>query len=219
MNTRTKLLLTVGVVGAIGVLLAVGTSAFFSSSATSGTNVAATGSMTLTDGVGTQVYFDSGSGDGYMKPVTSLANARTGSVVVSGSATITTGATDTLTQAVSLSQTKVGGTALGAGTGLVGTDPALFKKAQLCVTQTANTGGAPNIAGDCGVYSGPFDVGNNAPDGTGDIATTDALSALGNFPANSSATYTFEVWLPNDAVTDNDYQDQIATAEFQFDGS
>ncbi len=219
MNTRTKLLLTVGVVGAIGVLLAIGTSAFFSSSATSGTNVAATGSLTLTDGPGTQVYFDSGAGDGYMKPVTSLANARTGSVVVSGSATITTGATDTLPQDVTLSQTKVGGTLLGTGTGLVGTDPALFKKAQLCITETATTGGAPSNPGDCGVYNGAFDVGSNAPDGTGDITTTDLVMALGNFPASSSATYSFEVWLPNDAVTDNDYQSQIATAEFQFDGS
>ncbi len=217
MNTRTKLLLTVGVVGAIGVLLAIGTSAFFTTSATSGTNVAASGTMSLTGGNG--VYFDSTAGDGYMKPVTSLANARTASTRVLGTTTISTGAGDTLTQAINLSQTKVGGTLLGAGTGLVGTDPALFKKAQLCVTQTASGGGAPNSPGDCAIYNGPFDVGNNAPDGTGDVTTTDLIVALGNFPPSSTATYQFEVWLPNDAVTDNDYQNQVATAEFQFDGS
>lgn len=211
MNTRTKLLLTVGVVGAIGVLLAVGTSAFFSSSATSGTNVAATGTMTVAGGNG--VYFDSGAGDGRMKPVTSLANARTGSVVVTGSTTITN--SGNLATDFTLKQTQVGGTGLGSGTGRVlGTDPALFSKAQLCITKTAPVAGA-----DCGVYSGNFDMApaSGDPD-AGDSVASNTVS-LGNFAAGDTGTYQFEVWLPNDADTDNDYQNQVATAIFQFDGS
>lgn len=209
MNTRTKLLLTAGVVGAIGVLLAVGTSAFFTSSATSGANVASTGTMTVSGGTG--VYFDSAAGDGLMKPATSLVNARSGGVTVEGTSTITnTGSLDT---AYTLSQTKVGGSGFGGGTGLVGSDPALFKLAQLCVTKTAPVAGA-----DCGVYSGNFDLSPASPDGTGDSVASTAL-ALGTFAPSETATYKFEVWLPNSAVTDNDYQAQKATAEFQFDGS
>lgn len=209
MNNRTKLLLTVGVVGAIGVLLAVGTSAFFSTSATSGTNVAATGTMTMSGGTG--VYFNSAAGDGYMKPVTSLANARTGNVRVQGTTTITN--TGNLDTAYTLTQTAVGGTSLGTGTGLVGGNPALFKLAQLCVTQTAPVAGA-----DCGVYSGNFDVAAASPDDTGDAVASTPIS-LGNFTPAQTATYRFEVWLPNSAVTDNTYQDQRATAQFRFDGS
>lgn len=209
MNTRTKLLLTAGVVGAFGVLLAVGTSALFSATATSGTNVASTGTMTVSGGTG--VYFDSGAGDGRMKPVASLAAGRTDGVVVEGSTTITN--TGNLPTAYTLKQTKVGGTSLGSGTGLVGSDPALFKLAKLCITKTAPVAGA-----DCGVYSGDFDLDGDAPDGTGDSVASTPIS-LGTFAGSDTATYSFEVWLPNSAVTDNDYQGQTATAQFQFDGS
>jgi hypothetical protein len=211
MNTRTKLLLTVGVVGAIGVLLAVGTSAFFSTSATSGTNVAATGNMSLAGGTG--VYFDSGAGDGYMKPATSLANAQAATVTVTGSTTVSN--SGNLPTDLTLKQTIVGGTGLGTGTGRVnGTEDALFTKAQLCITQTAPVAGAA-----CGIYSGNFDMApaSGDPD-AGDSVASNTIS-LGTFQPADSATYTFEVWLPNDADTDNDYQDQVATAQFQFDGS
>lgn len=208
MKNRMKLLLSVGVVGAIGVLLAVGTSAFFSTTTTSGTNVAATGTMTMSGGTG--VYFDSGAGDGYMKPVTSLANARTGNVLVSGSTTITN--TGNLTTDYTLSQTSVGGTGLGTGTGLVGANPALFKLAQLCITQTAPAGP------DCGVYNGNFDMSPASPDGTGDAVASTPLN-IGSVAPSGSATYSFEVWLPNSAVTDNSYQNQRATAAFSFSGS
>lgn len=209
MNNRTKLLLSVGVVGAIGVLLAVGTSAFFSASATSGTNVAATGSMTMTGG--DTVYFDSGSGDGYMKPVTSLTLARSGSSIVTGSTTVNN--TGDFGIDFAISQTKVGGTGLGAGTGLVGANPALFKLAQLCVTQTA-----PVVGSDCGIYGGDLDMSPASPNGTGDSVESSLFPASTVLPG-ASATYRFEVWLPNSAVTDNTYQNQVATAEFRVSGS
>lgn len=219
MKNRTKLLLSVGVVGAIGVVLAVGTSAFFNSSATSGTNVAATGTLTIDDGTpGADVYFD--SSDGLMKPIDGsapdggLGVARAQNVLVNGSATVTN--TGTLTAAYSLSQTQVGGTLLAPGDGVVnpGARPALFKKARLCITRTA-----PVVGSDCNIYNGAFDVGAAAPDGTGDITTVDAIGALGTLAPGATATYQFEVWLPNDADTDNDYQDKKATAVFRFDAS
>jgi hypothetical protein len=215
MKTRTKLLLSVAVVGAIGVMLAIGTSAFFSSSVTSSTNVAATGTMSMSGG--NTVYFDSSAGDGHMRPVAlgadnGLTNARTSSSRVQGTATVTNSGTFGIDLA--LSQTRVGGTGFGGGTGLVtGGDPALFKLAQLCVTQTAPVAGP-----DCGVYNGNFDMSPASPDDTGDNVESSSATA-GTVLPGASATYRFEVWLPNSAETDNDYQAQIATAEFRFNGS
>lgn len=207
MGTRTKVLITAAVVGAVGVLVAVGTSALFSASATSSTNVASTGTLTTAGGTG--VYFDSTAGDGLMKPVVGgLAAARSGNVVVSGSTTVTN--SGSLAGDYTLKQINVGGTGLGAGTGLVGADPALFSLAQLCVSEAPLT--------DCGVYNGAFDMGAASTPGTGDSVDSTPI-ALGTFASGDAKTYDFEVWLPNSAVTDNDYQNQNATAEFQFDAS
>ena len=205
MRTRTKILATSAIVGVIGVLIAVGTSALFSSSATSDVNIAATGALSISQD--NSLYFDSATQK--MKPIAgTIADARTAVATITGDVEITnnTGLGVDLT----LTQQQVGGTSLAPGTGLVGANPALFSKAQVCISV------AP--ANDCSVHSGPFDMLPVSTAGTGDSVQSNAV-ALAPLAGSASRTYNFEVWLPNDAQTDNSYQNQVATAIFRFNAS
>lgn len=207
MRTRTKILATSAVVGVIGVLIAVGTSALFSSSVTSDVNLASTGALSIS--ADKTVYFDSATQK--MKPIAgTIDDARTDNAVVSGDVTITNALASTSNASLTLTQQQVGGTGLAPGTGLVGANPALFSKAEICVSVSP--------LDDCAVYSGPFDMVPVSTAGTGDSVQSNAV-ALSSLAPGASATYTFEVWLPNDAQTDNTYQNQDATAIFRINAS
>jgi predicted ribosomally synthesized peptide with SipW-like signal peptide len=231
MRTRTKILATTAVLGVIGVLIAIGTSAFFSDSATSDVSVAATGTLDFTGG--NNIYFTSPN----LKPEIGLDEARTAGSAATGTITLENNGTGPIT--LRLVQTGVGGSILlgGAtgqtGTGLVnnatglgspGTSPSLFKKLKVCISVVTS----PPTPGDCAIYNKlDFDFAPASPDGTGDIADSTSI-ALGSLPASDGTAgsgpdrrqYTVEVFMPEEAnVTDNDYQNQKAVATFRVDAS
>ena len=219
MGTRTKVLLTAASLGVIGIIIAVATSALFSASVTTGPNIAASGSLDIS--VNKTVIFDStsvGSTDGWLKPfvVTGvpIVDARAANAVVAGDVTVSNSnaAADAQSISVNLVQSQVGGTLYGGGSGTVGGKPAIFKKAQLCISSL------PLVGSGCDVYSSNFDLAPASPDGTGDSIASTGIS-LGNIAVGASKALRFEIYLPNDADTDNAYQSQKATAEFKFDAS
>jgi hypothetical protein len=209
MRTRTKILITAAMLGVVGVLIAVATSALFSASTTSGTNIAATGSLSIT--ADKLVYFDNSAvGAVKLRPVASLIQARADNTIIGGDVTVTnTSATPT---SVSLREQQVGGTGLAPGMGLVaaGTKPAVFKKLQMCVSLS--------LATDCSQYSSAFDVAPPSTDGTGDSVDSNVISTFVLAPGATQQLH-IEVWMQDDAQTNNDYVNQTATALFRFDAS
>lgn len=203
MNTRNKVLLTAAVVGVIGVLIAVGTSALFSASTVSSENTAATGSLSATN---SGLYFDSGAGDGMMKPIDSILNARLQNVTVSGTGTVTNNGA--LTGDFSIGQpsgaTAVTGdlpTPVNSPIAPFAARPGLHETLQLCISDIE-----VNPANrDCGIYNGPFVMG----------ATISPIAVL---PPGSSRSLYFEVWMEEDPAvpTDNGYQNKNARAYFEF---
>lgn len=185
MRTRNKVLSSAAIVGVIGVLIAVATSAFFSDTTTNPGNFAATGTLSMSNSKDGLAIFTSPA-DGLMKPVADEATARAQGVMATGSVVITN--TGTLPGVYSLSQSNVAGTMAG---------PERDAFVNLCLSVAPAT--------DCGVYSGPFNIG----------AATIPLGTLA--AGGGTATYNFEVWYQDSTVPQDAYQNTNVTADFQFE--
>lgn len=213
MRTRTKILITAAMLGVVGVLIAVATSALFSASTTpSGVNVAATGALSITGGDG--VYFDnSAPGLVKLRPVADINQARADNSIIGGTTTVTNPSTTT-TLTVRMIQQQVGGSGLAPGDGKVagGTKDALFNYLKMCVSD--------NPATDCVDYGNNFDVAPVSTDlGAGDAVDSSTITTFTLLPG-ASKTLRVEVWMQDVAnVTDNAYTNQKATAIFRFDAS
>lgn len=239
MKTRTKILITAAAVGVIGVLIAIGTSAFFSDTETSDVNIAGTGQISISDN---NVYFSPGAI--LLRPLTSLnaAHARnntaTGTAVITHTGTV--GAVD-----IRIRQKAVGGTVLGSSGGVTDVanpsgaalDPALFNYLRLCIDDDGAYDPVSN--NDCDVYGGlngmgggtgandntfdmdPYAAGAELFDGqTGLAGESSWFPIATNVPNSGSATVYFTVWMEDDpAVTDNDYQLNQAAAVFEVEAN
>lgn len=241
MRTRTKLLLTAGVLGVIGLLVVMATGAFFSATTEAQTNVASTGTMSVDCTNASTAAVDdfdestvcgdifASAGPNTMKPVATglpslrdnLAAARLPSATVTGDLVVTVNPTLRVDRLV-LSQNTVGGTDPDAGGPLTTTD--LAGLLNICVGDDAVDAidandpdgvGDAAPAGDCDVYMGPFDMG-----ATNSVAF-DVANPLTPTPiaVGGTRTFEFEVWFPDNGTDQNAFQSEDASANFRMTAS
>lgn len=240
MRTRTKLLLTAGVLGVIGLLVVLATGAFFSDTTESQNNIAATGTMAVECEGSAQAVpgfapvcgeIFATPGPTTMKPVLAglpslrdnLAAARLPSATITGTMTVQATGTIRVDKLV-LDQTAVSGyDPDGAGP-----QQGLHSLLNICVGDDqvdaidANDpdpdGPGPldstnaDPAGDCDVYMGPFDMGATTATAF-DVANPLTPAAI---PTGGTRTFEFEVWFPDDGTDQNAYQNQSAQANFRM---
>lgn len=248
MRTRTKLLLTSGVLGVIGLLVVLATGAFFSSTTEAQGNIAATGTMSVdctnaSTGAVDETTPATVCGDIFatpgpttMKPVATglpnlrdnLAASRLPSATVSGDLTVNVNPTLRIDRLV-LSQNTVGGTDPD-GAGPLSTT-SLAGELNICIGDDAVDAAAANDPDPDG--PGPLDTTNTDPTGDCDVymgpfnmgATNTTAFDVANpltptpIAVGGTRTFEFEVWYPDSGADQNVFQNQNASANFRLTAS
>lgn len=248
MRTRTKLLLTAGVLGVIGLLVVMATGAFFSATTEAQTNIASTGTMSVDCTNATTAAVDefdeqtvcgdifASAGPNTMKPVANglpnlrdnLAAARLPSATVTGDLVVNVNPTLRVDRLV-LSQNTIGGTDPDAGGPLTNTD--LAGLLNICVGDDAVDAVDANDPDPDG--AGPLDETNANPAGDCDVymgpfdmgATNTTAFDVANpltptpIAVGGSRTFEFEVWFPDNGTDQNAFQSEDASANFRMTAS
>lgn len=248
MRTRTKLLLTSGVLGVIGLLVVLATGAFFSSTTEAQGNIAATGTMSVdctnaSTGAVDETTPATVCGDIFatpgpttMKPVATglpnlrdnLAASRLPSATVSGDLTVNVNPTLRIDRLV-LSQNTVGGTDPDGAGPL--TTTSLAGELNICIGDDAVDAAAANDPDPDG--TGPLDETNTDPTGDCDVymgpfnmgATNTTAFDVSNpltptpIAVGGTRTFEFEVWYPDSGADQNVFQNQNASANFRLTAS
>lgn len=248
MRTRTKLLLTAGVLGVIGLLVVLATGAFFSATTEAQGNIAATGTMSVDctntstpavdETTNATVCGDifATPGPTTMKPVASglpslrdnLAAARLPSATIGGDLVINVNPTLRIDRLV-LSQTAVSGTDPDGAGPL--TTTSLAGLLNICVGDDAVDAVDANDPDPDG--AGPLDETNADPTGDCDVymgpfdmgATNTTAFDVANpltptpIAVGGTRTFEFEVWFPDSGTDQNVYQNQNAEANFTMTAS
>lgn len=248
MRTRTKLLLTAGVLGVIGLLVVLASGAFFSATTEAQGNIAATGTMSVDCTNTSTPAIDETSnaticgdifatpGPTTMKPVASglpslrdnLAAARLPSATVSGNLVVHVNPTLRIDKLV-LSQNSLGGTDPDGAGPL--TTTSLANLLNVCVGDEAVDAVDANDPDPDG--TGPLDETNTDPTGDCDVymgpfnmgATNSTAFDVANpltpapIAVGGQRTFKFDVWFPDSGSDQNVYQNQNAQANFRMTAS